>query len=141
MDTKLVPGLDNSDITVKTYTRPKGLMIIPHIGLTVALLAFSTRANFQAGSLLYDTVLIYAPGFAQWCFKIQPLILYPLVGIHSGEAIYMDRSRLQRHNVPRFSTLWWKWVLDTFFGGMGAFVRFDRIVHDEKITKTKTKKH
>lgn len=135
MYTKAGTGLNRSDISVKKYTRPKGLMTIPFIAVACTLLAFCRRGNFQTGSFLYDTVLIYAPGFAQWCFKIQPLILYPVLVIHSGECIYMERSRLQRHTVPRFSKVWWMWMLSTFFEGTGAFMRFDEIVKEEKVMK------
>lgn len=138
MDTQAVNCLNRPRIAVNKYTRPTGWMLIPFIAVICTLIAFSRRGNFQAGSFFYETFLTYAPGFAQWCFKIQPFVLYPVIMIHSGEAIYMERSRLQWYNVPRFTITWWKWMLSTFIEGTGAFIRFDRIVKEEKMIKART---
>ncbi|MCJ1262868.1 hypothetical protein MMC22_002738 [Lobaria immixta] len=140
MDAEAVAGLNRSNITVKTYARPNGITAVLLALILSAFLVFSKRSNFQPGSFLHDVILIYAPGFARFCFRVQPLILYSMVSIHLGEGIYMVRGRLQKHTVPRFSKLWWKWALNSFIEGYGSFVRFDEIVKEEEL-KRESRKH
>ena len=52
----------------------------------------------------------------------------------------MARSRLAKYNVPRYSALWWKWILTTFVEGFTNFHRFDECVEEEKREKEKAKK-
>ena len=139
MDAEAVAGLERSNITVKKYKRPKGFKALVFVAAACSFVVFSKRSNFQPGSLFYDAVLRHVPAFAEWCYKIQPMVIYPMIVIHSGEAAYMVQSRLDKHTVPRFSKLWWKWVLSTFVEGFGAFVRFDQIVKGEDERRAKVK--
>lgn len=139
MDAEAVAALGRSNITVKKYKRPKGFMAVVFVATACTFVLFSKRSNFQPGSFVYDSVMRHVPGFAKFCYKIQPMVIYPMVVLHSGEAIYMERSRLEKHTVPKFSKLWWKWLLSTFVEGVGAFVRFDRIVEIEEVKKANAK--
>ena len=139
MDGEATAGLKRSNITVKKYKKPKGFMSVVFASCAITYVMFCKRSNFQPGSLLYDYLLKHAPGFASWCYKIQPMLIYPMLAIHIGEASYMVQNRLEKHSVPRFSKLWWKWVLSTFIEGVGAFMRLDGIVKEEEINKAKLK--
>ncbi len=140
MDDEASASLKRSNITVKKYARPTGFMAIVFTAVVSTLAVYSKRSNFQAGSLPYDNVWVYTPGFAQWSCKIQPVILYMMIIIHASEAVYMILGRLRKHTVPTFSKLWWKWALSTFFEGVGAFIRFDGIVKEEENKKEKVKR-
>lgn len=135
MDQEALRGLGKSDITVKEYRRPRGFMAVVFVATATTFVCFSRRSNFVPGSFLYDTVLKYVPKFAQFCYNIQPPLIVLMVTIHASEAIHMERSRLEKHNLSRLSKLWWQWLLSTFIEGVGAFVRFDRIVKEEKERK------
>lgn len=137
MDAEAVEGLNRSKITVKKYTRPKGLSIVVPIAVACTLAAFSLRSNFQPGSYLYDYLLESFPVFARFCYTIQPLLLPLVVGIHSAEAAHMASSRLEKHSVPMCTLLWWKWILNCFLEGFGSFVRFDGMVKKEDELRTK----
>lgn len=137
MDEEATTGLKRSNITVKKYKRPKGFMTVVFVSCAVTLVMFSKRSNFQPGSILYDNLLKYTPGFADWCYKIQPMLLYPMLAIHISEATCMAQTRLKKHSVPRCSRLWWKWILSTFIEGVGAFMRLDGIVKEEEANKAK----
>lgn len=139
MDAEAVAGLSRSDITVKRYTRPKGVTAVVSAFILITLLVFMKPSNFQPGSFLYDLVLVFTPEFAQFCFKVQPLVFCTTIIVHSGECIYMARSRLQKHTVPTFSKLWWKWVLSTSLEGLGSFARFDEIVEEERLKRENAK--
>ncbi|MCJ1259325.1 hypothetical protein MMC24_007162 [Lignoscripta atroalba] len=139
MDAEAVAGLHRSNVTVKKYKRPKGWMIAVFLASACTFVAFSMRSNFEPGSFLYDNVLKGTPRFARFCHTIQPLLIYPMLALHASEAAQMGRSRLRKHTVPMFSKLWWKWILSTFVEGVGAFIRFDRIVKEEEEKKAKVK--
>ena len=139
MDAEAVKGLKRSNITMKKYKEPSGLMAVVFIAAAISFALFSKRSNLEPGSFLYNHVLWYAPGFAKWCYKIQPLLIFLMVTIHGGEAVYMVTGRLKKHSVPRFGMLWWKWMLSTYIEGVGAFVRFDRIIKEEEEKKLKAK--
>ena len=139
MDAEAIEGLNRSKITVKKYTRPRGLYIVVPIAVACTLAAFSLRSNFQPGSYLHDCLLESVPRFAWFCYTIQPLMLPLVVAIHSAEATYMASTRLEKHSVPTFSLLWWKWILNCFFEGFGTFVRFDGIVKKEEELRAKAK--
>lgn len=62
-----------------------------------------------------------------------------LLVLHMTEAVWMARRRLRKHSVPTFSRLWWKWFLSTFVEGVGAFIRFDRMVEAEKVKRANAK--
>ena len=106
----------------------------------INLCVFPRRSNFQPGSLVYDNILVYTPGFARFCLFMRPLVLFLILLLHPGETVYMHLRRLRKHTVPTFSGLWWKWILSTLVEGYGAFVRFDRIVAEEERKKA-TAKH
>ncbi len=140
MDQETLHGLKRSNVTVKGYIPPNsvlGIATFVSAGLTV--FCFSRRSNFLPGSLLYDSILIYVPRFAQFCYDIQPYLFYAVVAIHICEASWMARTRLRMHSVPVLSGLWWKWVLSTFIDGVGSFMRLDKMVKQEADRKAKAR--
>ncbi len=139
MDAEATGALGRSTVTVKEYTRPRGFMAVVWIAAFVTFIAFSRRANFRPGSWCYDGLLKYVPNFGNFCWKIQPLLITPMALLHSAEAVYMERSRLQRHTVKMFGRVWWMWILSTFVEGVGAFLRFDEVVKEEEQRKAKAK--
>jgi len=139
MDSESIDGLKRSKITVKKYKKPRGLWIVVPILVAGTLVAFSKRSNFEPGSILFDYLLKSVPDFAKFCHTIQPYLLPGVIAIHATEAAHMASSRLDKHSVPRFTLLWWKWVISAFFEGVGAFRRLDQIVADEEDLKAKIK--
>ena len=141
MHNEALEGLNRSDIVVKKY---KGPRIWWHVGLFwvcfVTFCAFAARGNFVEGSAFYNTFLKSVPKFAYFCYRIQPIVLYVMLLIHGSEAGHMAKSRLAKYNVPRYSVLWWKWVLTTFVEGFPNFHRFDECVEEEKREKERAKK-
>jgi len=139
MDAEATAALGRSAVTVKKYTPPRGFMAIVWIASFVTFIAFSRRANFRNGSWCYDGLLKYVPSFGDFCWRIQPLVLYPMVVLHATEAVYMERSRLRRHTVRAFGRVWWTWLFSTFVEGIGAFLRFDQTVKEEEERKAKAR--
>ena len=139
MDAEAVKGLGRSNVTVKRYKGPRGLMTATMVVCALTFLAFARPGNFVPGALLYDALLRYVPGFAKFCWRVQPLVIYPMLALHVVEAVHMERSRLKKHTVRMFSRTWWMWVISTFVEGVGAFVRFDEVVREEEEKREKAK--
>lgn len=139
MDAEAVAGLNRSNITVKKYVKPSGPVILFACFTLTVLGVFSRRENFQPGSLVYDGILVYAPGFARFCLQVRPLVLFMIISIHSAEALYFHTSKLRKHTVPTFSAPWWKWMVSALVEGFPAFIRFNRIVEEEERRRANAK--
>ena len=137
MDIEATERLGRSAVTVKGYKRPYGWMTVIMVVCAMTYLAFSRRANFAPGSVLYWAVLRYMPNFAAFCWSVQPSVIVPMCAIHAGEVWYLENTRLRKHTVRMFSGVWWKWVVSCFVEGFGAFVRLDEIVREEEEKKAK----
>ena len=139
MDAEAVKGLGRSSVTVKRYKGPRGWMTAVMVICALTMLAFVRRGNFVPGSLLYDGLLISVPGFAKFCWMVQPLIFFVVLTAHAAEAVHMERSRLRKHTVRMFSRTWWMWMVSNFVEGWGAFVRFDEVAREEEEKREKAK--
>lgn len=139
MDGDACKGLGCSNITVKKYAPPKGFMAVVFGACVWTFLTFSRRSNFLPGSLYYDLLLKYVPWFASFCYKIQPLLITIMLALHSAEAIHLAITRLNKYTVPMFSRLWWQWIISDFIEGIGALIRFDQVVEEERSRKERQK--
>ena len=131
MDGEAVAGLGASNITVKKYKPPRGFMTVVFVVGALTLVSFCRRTNFEPGSVFYDTLLKNIPSFANFCRTIQPLILWFMIITHGAEAMWMMKSRLEKHTVRMFSRVWWMWVLTCCVEGYGSFITFDEFVREE----------
>ena len=139
MDGYACKSLGCSNITVKRYVPPKGFMAVVFGACLWTYLTFSRRSHFLPGSLYYTYFFGFVPGFAKFCYTIQPLLITLMVALHSAEVIHLAITRLEKHTVPVFSPLWWKWILSDSIEGLGALKRFDRIVNEERLKKERQK--
>ncbi len=145
MDQVALDKLGRSSIVIDRYVPPRGFHLLVFMACVLTFAAFWRRANFEPGSLLYENLLWRVPGFAAFCGKIQPWLFWPMVLLHATEAAWLDLKRLRRHEVERGTRLWWMWVGSMFIEGLGAKVRFDRLVEartrekEERKAKAKAK--
>lgn len=128
-------ALGRSDITITEYRPPRGFPAVIFTACILTFAAFSRRANFLEGSGLYSLVLRHVPGFAVFCYTIQPLLMTLMVGIHLSEAIYLWLYRLRPHNIAFGSRLWFCWFVNDFLEGYTALMRFDALVAEERAKK------
>lgn len=120
--------LNLSDTKITTYLPPQGPQVIGFALCLTALVAYSHRANFEPGSVLYDTLDLgaRAPGFTEFSVKWQPWVFGILAGLHAFEAaVLLGWMRLRKHGVEMFSGLWWTWIVLGFVEGFPAWMRFD----------------
>lgn len=128
-------ALGRSDITITEYRPPTGFPAVVFTACLLTFTAFSRRANFQEGSSLYALVLRHVPGFAVFCYTIQPLLMTLMITIHLGEALYMWRYRLRPHNIAFGSRLWFSWFVNDFIEGFTVLKRFDALVEEKRAKK------
>ncbi|KAG7008152.1 hypothetical protein G7Y79_00007g022770 [Physcia stellaris] len=139
MDGEACKGTGCSNITVKRYASPKGTMVLNFAMCLWTIITFSTRSNFVPGSLYHWIFFRHVPGFAKFCYTIQPFLFYLMLVVHFSEVLYLAKRRLEKHTVPMFSQLWWKWVLSDSVEGFPALLRFDAIVQEERLKKDSRK--
>jgi len=133
--------LGRSDITittfVPTYTNPAHLTLF-----TVCLLCYlllPRKANWQPGSLLYDSVLHLVPGFANSVAKVGWTVFVLLILSHAIECAMMAR-KLAKHGCTFLDVVWWKWVGTCFVEGFVSFMRLDAVIEEKRKEKA-AKKH
>ncbi|KAL2842774.1 hypothetical protein BJY01DRAFT_216352 [Aspergillus pseudoustus] len=119
-----------SDTKITTYAPPRGGQIIGFALCLAILLAYSRRANFEPGSLLYETAgLGRFPRFTAFSYTYQPWIWGLLALPHAFEAVVLlGWQRLRKYNVTTFSGVWWLWIVLGFVEGFPAWKRFDALV-------------
>ncbi|CAF9922298.1 MAG: hypothetical protein HETSPECPRED_005031 [Heterodermia speciosa] len=139
MDAESCKGLGCSSVTVKRYVPPTGFMMVNFAYHAWAYPTFARRSNFLPGSLYYSILFQHIPGFARFCYTIQPYYIIFLLLVHIGEAVYLARTRMEKHTVPLFSQLWWKWFISSSLEGFPAKLRFDAVVKEETLRKERQK--
>jgi len=119
-------------VTITTYSADPVALFI---GAGIFALT-SSPANYRTGSFAYDNLLSRLP--ANWVSNManyQRLAFWTLLILHTAEAAWLDVSRLQKHGIPRFSGLWWKWILGHLVVGFPNFGRFDALVKEKERAK------
>ena len=139
MDGESCRGLGCSNVTVKRYAPPTGFMLVNAAYMACIYVTFSRRSNFLPGSLYHSVLFKHIPGFARFCLTIQPFLIVFVLVVHFVEAIYLATTRMQKHTVPMFSQLWWKWFINDAIEGYPALLRFDAVVEEEKLRKERQK--
>ena len=141
LDKEALQTLHRSDVTVNKYIPPSAhpSHLFNFTQCVLMYLAFFRAANFQPGSLIYDNVFSSFPGFARFCFTIQPVFFPVVVAIHAFETGVMT-TKLDRHGLTPFDGVWWAWVASCFVEGVTSFWRLDGLVERRRKEK-EAKKH
>lgn len=151
MNAEALQGLGLSDIKITEYVPPKMGWQMGMFGL--CLICFVSFSPFGSKDLGPEAVhsrvnLLYSfwslgglvPGLSYFAHDVAIYVFVFMCVVHGGEASWLAYSRLQKHQVPMFTLVWWQWVLSCFIEGFGSFVRFDRVVKGKEEEKAK-KKH
>ena len=101
LDEKATESLGHAPDTVTRYIPPHTpVQVAEFVGVILGLVAFSSADNFLTGTWLTATLLRFTPAFARLCYRLQPLGLSLIVGIHTVEASIMAVRKLGPHTVP-----------------------------------------
>lgn len=141
MDKDSLQVLGQSDIAITTFVPP--YVKIPHlINFSQCFAAYALLprpANFEPGSLLYESVLFRVPSFAAFVARISLPVLFVMLLIHIFETVLMAR-KLATHGLTPFDIIWWKWMGTCFVEGITSFWRLDGHI-EEKRKEKEAKKH
>jgi hypothetical protein len=129
MDKEARAGLGISSIKITEYEHPRGIGQWAVIGLVLfAAAVFVNKEKIVPGTFVYDQIISWFPGGRQWFFFTLNYTPAFVVVTHLAEAIYLDTAWLQKHDVRRGSSLWFKWFAAACFEGGGAIRRVIRQV-------------
>ncbi|OAA34946.1 hypothetical protein NOR_08186 [Metarhizium rileyi] len=140
MDTIARESLGVSDIYMTSYQAPRLADVLVMAAVSFYFASFFALPWVVPGSPTWGVLTSYFPGGPEMFHWIVKLIFYPVVSIHLIEPIILDRTRLQKHGVDRWSGQWWMWMVSCFFEGLMAFRRFDSVVAKKRAQK-EAKKH
>lgn len=142
MHQECLAGLDLSGVGITTYVGPQSLLDYLVVSLVVvSVLSFSRRANFRAGSYLYEIcALRTVPKLAAICFVIQPWFIPALVCVQIAQGWRMASTRSRRYGITRWSRLWWMWVASCFLDGHRSLQRFDELARSKELEKEQIEK-
>ncbi|KAH6608036.1 integral membrane [Trichoderma cornu-damae] len=140
MDETAREALGISDIYITEYSMPQGFDYVPLVGVVFYFVCATGLPWIVPGSVPWEVLKAVFPGGPEWFRWTVKTIFWPVVGIHLVEALLLDRRRLQKHGVARWSWVWWAWTSAIFFEGLTTWRRLDRVVSEKRAEK-EAKKH
>ncbi|KAI0381673.1 hypothetical protein F5Y04DRAFT_255038 [Hypomontagnella monticulosa] len=136
MSQQALKVLGLSDIRINAFTRPQGFGLFTGIGVLLYIVCVVTFPLVQPGTALWEFVdAIFPFGGAPTYQWVVNAIFWPTVLLHTTEAWWMARSRLEKHDVESGTGLWWLWIGSVLIEGYPAMVRFDGLVEAERKRK------
>ncbi|KAF2740923.1 integral membrane protein-like protein [Polyplosphaeria fusca] len=141
MDQEALKALGLSDIRITNFIPPyaDALSLVNFSVCILTWAAFGRPANFQPGSLLFDSLLFRFPAFASFCSTIQPF-LFPIMALIHAYEVTLMMTKLERHSLLMDSWQWWAWVGSCFVEGWTSFKRLNGLI-SEKTREKESKKH
>lgn len=146
MHNEALAGLDLSDVTVTEYQPPQTAVHIFTFAICLwTWISFCYRPNLLPTAPVKPIYAFWSlggawPALPSFMHYIQVVLITAMIIIHTAEAIHLARTRLRKHQVPAGSRVWWSWVISNFIEGVGAFQRFDAMVHGKEEEK-KRRRH
>lgn len=124
-------------VTITKYAPPKLADWIAISGI-LALYGSGVAAPWiSPDTKIWDLLTQYFPGGPARFLWIASTIVPVLALTHALESLLFDRFRMQKHGVPRWSALWWKWEISCFVEGIGAWKRIGEVIAKQGSLKRK----
>jgi hypothetical protein len=122
----MLKALGRSEVVVKEFIWPTGRYALEFLVCLATFISYSQRWWFAPGQVVESWL---GKGFASFSWTIQPYLIGGMVVIHAAELAYFVPSRLLKHNVHPWTSLFWKWCIAQFVAGVGCMTRFDKMVY------------
>ncbi|OAA54870.1 hypothetical protein ISF_08141 [Cordyceps fumosorosea ARSEF 2679] len=141
MDAVARAALDISDVAVTSYVAPRPADWAVLLAVSFYFVSAATLPWTGEGSAAWRLLEAarFPGGAATFRWLVRALFV-PVLGIHVAECYLLDRWRLSRHGVERFSAVWLMWEVSCFLEGLMAWHRFDELVAEKQRQKA-AKKH
>ncbi|KAA8894037.1 hypothetical protein FN846DRAFT_456020 [Sphaerosporella brunnea] len=123
-------GLGRSRYKVTRFVLPDpvGVAVVAAVGFGYWSF-WNASAVFARGGFVKEKIFLGGlDSVSALLEKYGGMLFWGVLAIHAVECVWIHRSRLRKHGVPTASSLWWKWILMTFFEGVGSVRRFEREV-------------
>lgn len=133
-------ALGVSDIVITTYAPPRPAHCIVLFAVSFYFFSAASLPWLVPGTGAWALLDWAFPGGAAMFRWLVKTIFFPVLAIHVGEAYFLDRLRLSRHGIERWSTTWLLWQVSCFLEGYNVWVRFDELVAEKQKQKD-AKKH
>jgi hypothetical protein len=140
MDAVARKHLGLSGIYITSYAPPRGFDIVVGSSVAFYFFCYLTLPFVKPGTLIWRFLETVFPGGGDGYVWIVRTIFLLVFGIHISEVYWFHRSRLLPQGVQAGSSLWWKWIISTFFEGVCTFLRIDGIIEAKRKEK-ETKSH
>ncbi|OAA79248.1 hypothetical protein LEL_02734 [Akanthomyces lecanii RCEF 1005] len=140
MDAVARRDLGVSDITVATYVAPRPADWIVFCAVTFYFVSAASLPWLVHGTTAWSLLNGGFPGGAPMFRWLVKVLFVPVLGIHVTECYLLDRLRLSRHGVERFTGIWLLWEVSCFLEGLMTWRRFDELVAEKQKQKD-AKKH
>lgn len=135
MDEQARQELGLSEIVVTEYHACRGLDLLVFGSVLFYFCCAASLPWLHSGTAPWRIAQAVFPGGAPRFRWIVRAILLPVLGIHFTEMVLLDRWKLRRHGVQRWSKLWWQWEMTCFMDGYRSFGRFDALVQEKRRQK------
>lgn len=117
--------------TLTEYRAPRGLGAAVFAGVTLYAVCWATLDAVVPGTTAWRLLADYWPGGVDVYRAVVQLLFWPVVVAHLAEAAIFDQVRMARYNVPRFSRLWFVWMLNCLVEGYPTFQRVDAVMKEK----------
>jgi hypothetical protein len=122
----------SSNSVSTTYCVPTGRNAAISAVILLGLIPLFFPKNLFPGAPFHDYLLSKVPPVAAWAQANHKAILYGAFGLHTIEAVVLDRTRLSKHGVKVGSPVWFSYVIFAWFFGFTSFDIFDRNLRKQK---------
>lgn len=134
LDKACLRALNRSDVVVKEFIWPTGRYALEFAVCAATFIGYSQRWWFVPGQVVERYL---GAGFANFSWTIQPWLIGGMIVIHGAELAWFIPSRLTKHNVHPWTSLFWMWCFAQFVAGIGCSTRFDKMVYWKREEKAK----
>ena len=137
MDAAAREGLGLADVSISSYTPPRGFALFVFCAVAFYFACFFSLPWQVPGSpqrAIWDAVFPGGAAAQEWVVRA---IFVPVLGIHFVEILVLERTGVAWYGVRWGSGVWWAWVGSCFFEGYPAFQRFDGMVGEARAAKGK----
>ncbi|KAI6781810.1 uncharacterized protein J7T54_004976 [Emericellopsis cladophorae] len=120
---------EKNGIVIREYTPPEGFGIVVFTGVAFYFACYTFLDTItRPASTSHSLIQACYPGGVDWFRWLVKAIFWPVVTLHTGEAIGFDLTRLTPHGVRRGSALWLAWVANCWIEGYTSWKRIDKLI-------------
>jgi hypothetical protein len=135
MDVEARGALGISDVVIDEWVAPTGVAALTLGSILFYYGCYFTLPWTTPGSPAFRALDPAFPGGASTFRWIVKTIFWPVIVIHVTEAVIFAKTRMHKYSVPKWSRVWWLWVINCFIVGYPTFQGIDHLAARKKAEK------